>query len=169
MEGFLFLQHFFIQKYVFAATRDTCQTCQTHPRALLIRGRLETIWTILRKFGYNDKLDLDEAFVCPECVLLLIAAPYIAVLTLPSLCRIEVRESEGERAEISSQGYGFLTDLFRRHDLDQDGVLNASELNELFAVCPEHTHPWEQFHFPHCTATDKHGNLTLQGFLGMWR
>lgn len=30
MEGFLFLQHFFIQKYVFAATRDTCQTCQTH-------------------------------------------------------------------------------------------------------------------------------------------
>jgi Ras family protein T1 len=124
MEGFLFLQHFFIQK-----------------------GRLETIWTILRKFGYNDKLDLDEAFVCPE---------------------IEVRESEGERAEISSQGYGFLTDLFRRHDLDQDGVLNANELNELFAVCPEHTHPWEQFHFPHCTATDKHGNLTLQGFLGMW-
>lgn len=82
---------------------------------------------------------------------------------------IEVRESEGERAEISSQGYGFLTDLFRRHDLDQDGVLNARELSELFAVCPEHAHPWTQFHFPHCTATDKHGHLTLQGFLGMWR
>jgi Ras family protein T1 len=29
------------------------------------RGRLETTWTVLRKFGYGDDLDLREDFLLP--------------------------------------------------------------------------------------------------------
>jgi Ras family protein T1 len=42
-EGFLYLQTIFIQ-----------------------RGRLETTWTILRRFGYGEDLKLTEAFLSPK-------------------------------------------------------------------------------------------------------
>jgi len=32
------------------------------------RGRLETTWTVLRKFGYAEDLRLTEAFLYPQCV-----------------------------------------------------------------------------------------------------
>jgi len=32
------------------------------------RGRLETTWTVLRKFGYAEDLRLTEGFLCPKCV-----------------------------------------------------------------------------------------------------
>jgi mitochondrial Rho GTPase 1 len=32
------------------------------------RGRLETTWTVLRKFGYGEDLRLTEAFLYPKCV-----------------------------------------------------------------------------------------------------
>lgn len=44
--GFLFLNTLFIQ-----------------------RGRHETTWTILRKFGYDDNLELTDDYLYPECVL----------------------------------------------------------------------------------------------------
>lgn len=40
--GFIFLHSLFIQ-----------------------RGRLETTWTVLRKFGYGDDLDLREDYLLP--------------------------------------------------------------------------------------------------------
>lgn len=33
------------------------------------RGRLETTWTVLRKFGYAEDLRLTESFLSPKCVL----------------------------------------------------------------------------------------------------
>ena len=31
------------------------------------RGRLETTWTVLRKFGYNDEIELrDDVLLCPS-------------------------------------------------------------------------------------------------------
>jgi Ras family protein T1 len=32
------------------------------------RGRLETTWTVLRKFGYAEDLRLTEGFLLPKCV-----------------------------------------------------------------------------------------------------
>lgn len=32
------------------------------------RGRLETTWTVLRKFGYAEDLKLTESFLLPKCV-----------------------------------------------------------------------------------------------------
>ena len=43
LRGFLFLHALFIEK-----------------------GRLETTWTVLRKFGYNNEIRLDEDFLPPS-------------------------------------------------------------------------------------------------------
>lgn len=43
--GFLFLNTLFIQ-----------------------RGRHETTWTILRRFGYDDELELTDDYLHPQCV-----------------------------------------------------------------------------------------------------
>lgn len=43
--GFLFLNTLFIQ-----------------------RGRHETTWTILRRFGYDDELELTDDYLYPQCV-----------------------------------------------------------------------------------------------------
>ena len=32
------------------------------------RGRLETTWTVLRKFGYGEDLKLSESFLIPKLV-----------------------------------------------------------------------------------------------------
>lgn len=32
------------------------------------RGRLETTWTVLRRFGYAEDLKLTESFLLPKCV-----------------------------------------------------------------------------------------------------
>jgi len=124
LAGFLWLQHYFMKK-----------------------GRLETIWTILRKFGYNDQLDIAEEYTTPHIVL---------------------DWERGERPELSSKAYGYLTDLFHRHKGDRDSALTSEQLKDMFSVCPNGQSPWDRYNFPHCTVVDAHGNLTLQGFLAMW-
>ncbi|KAI9184516.1 ERMES complex Ca(2+)-binding regulatory GTPase gem1 [Blastocladiella emersonii ATCC 22665] len=118
--GFLYLHTLFIQK-----------------------GRLETTWTVLRKFGYGEDLSLREDFLCPP-------------MDVPGDARVE----------LSSTGHAFLTDLFRIHDLDQDGALNDAELAELFSTSPGN--PWTASGFPDSALTTENGALTLQGFLSQW-
>ncbi|KNE70213.1 small GTP-binding protein domain [Allomyces macrogynus ATCC 38327] len=95
LSGFLFLHTLFIQK-----------------------GRLETTWTVLRKFGYGDDLSLRDEFLCPP---------------------LDVPTADGV-VELSSAGHAFFTDLFRKHDVDQDGALSPAELDDLFATSPGN--PW---------------------------
>jgi Ras family protein T1 len=73
--GFLFLHTVFIQ-----------------------RGRLETTWTVLRRFGYGDDLSLREDFLYPP-------------IQVPPECSVE----------LSSEGYRFFTDLLQL--FDKAGVL----------------------------------------------
>ncbi|KAI0036512.1 EF hand associated-domain-containing protein [Vararia minispora EC-137] len=81
------------------------------------RGRLETTWTVLRKFGYGEDLRLTEAFLYPK-------------FDVPPDCSVE----------LSPLGYKFLTDIFEVYDKDQDGALNKEELLELFSTSPGN--PW---------------------------
>jgi Ras family protein T1 len=53
------------------------------------RGRLETTWTVLRKFGYAEDLRLTEDFLAPR-------------FDVPHGCSVE----------LSQKGYEFLTSLF---------------------------------------------------------
>ncbi|PBK97614.1 mitochondrial Rho GTPase [Armillaria gallica] len=119
-DGFLYLHTIFIQ-----------------------RGRLETTWTVLRKFGYAEDLRLTEAFLSPK-------------FDVPPDCSVE----------LSPLGYQFLTDLFETCDKDQDGALKSSELEAVFSTTPGN--PWATQKFPDTTLTDDTGAVTLQGWLAQW-
>lgn len=119
LEGFLFLHKLFIQK-----------------------GRHETTWTVLRKFGYGDDLKLREEYLCPA---------------------IDV--GSDQTVELSDAGYQFLIDLFNRHDKDGDEALSPQELQEVFSACP--SMPWGEDVLS-SVQTNTKGWITLQGFLAQW-
>lgn len=106
------------------------------------RGRHETTWTVLRRFGYDDDLELNEAFVDSR-------------LKIPSGCT----------TELSQSAYLFLRRIFNKHDQDNDKALNTLELQDIFSVfpCP----PWD----PKCHSmmhTTDNGWITQQGFMAQW-
>ncbi|EAU85755.2 mitochondrial Rho 1 [Coprinopsis cinerea okayama7 len=107
------------------------------------RGRLETTWTVLRKFGYAEDLRLTESFLLPK-------------FDVPYDCSVE----------LSPLGYQFFTDIFEIFDKDQDGALNVTELNNLFSTSPGN--PWAAQKFPDTTLSDDSGAVTLQGWLAQW-
>ncbi|KAG8935543.1 ERMES complex Ca(2+)-binding regulatory GTPase gem1 [Tulasnella sp. 418] len=107
------------------------------------RGRLETTWTVLRKFGYAEDLKLQESFLEPK-------------FEVPYDCSVE----------LSPLGYQFFTDIFEVYDKDQDGALKQEELDDLFSTSPGC--PWSHQGFPDTTIADDSGAVTLQGWLAQW-
>lgn len=80
------------------------------------RGRLETTWAVLRKYGYGIDLRLS-----PE------------VLDRPS---VTVSGSD-QVVELTEAGRKFFTDIFEKFDADGDDVLSAREREEMFSTAPE--------------------------------
>lgn len=109
------------------------------------RGRLETTWTVLRKFSYEDNLMLKDSFLHPK-------------LEVPS----------DSSVELGPKGFQFLADLFKKFDKDNDGALSDIELKDLFSTSPGN--PWntDEYMFPLSTLTNDRGYVTLQGFLNQW-
>ncbi|KAG6814245.1 ERMES complex Ca(2+)-binding regulatory GTPase gem1 [Tricholoma furcatifolium] len=107
------------------------------------RGRLETTWTVLRRFGYAEDLRLTESFLSPK-------------FDVPIDCSVE----------LSPLGYQFFTDIFETFDKDQDGALKKAELDEVFSTSPGN--PWATQNFPDTTLSDDSGAVTLQGWLAQW-
>ncbi|KAF7314342.1 hypothetical protein MKEN_00906800 [Mycena kentingensis (nom. inval.)] len=107
------------------------------------RGRLETTWTVLRKFGYAEDLRLTEGFLLPK-------------FDVALDCSVE----------LSPLGYQFFTDLFETFDKDQDGALKTAELDQVFSTSPGN--PWSTQKFPDTTLSDDSGAVTLQGWLAQW-
>nr|XP_016501670.1 PREDICTED: mitochondrial Rho GTPase 1-like isoform X2 [Nicotiana tabacum] len=91
LTGFLFLHALFIEK-----------------------GRLETTWTVLRKFGYNDEIKLKDDY-----------------LSIP------FKKAPDQSLELTSEAVEFLKGVFSTFDTDKDGVLRNSELDDLFSTAPE--------------------------------
>ncbi|XP_057603863.1 mitochondrial Rho GTPase 2 isoform X1 [Hippopotamus amphibius kiboko] len=118
LDGFLFLNTLFIQ-----------------------RGRHETTWTILRRFGYGDSLELTADYLCPP-------------LRVPPGCS----------AELNHCGYQFVQRMFEKHDQDQDGALSPAELESLFSVFP--AAPWGP-QLPRTVRTEG-SRLPLHGYLCQW-
>lgn len=119
LKGFLFLQTLFIQ-----------------------RGRHETTWTVLRKFGYDDHLLLTKDILAP---------------------RLDV--GVGSTTELTQEGLWFLINLFDRYDKDRDGCLSPTELTNLFSTCP--VVPWGP-DVNNTVKTNSEGWITLQGYLAQW-
>ncbi|KAG8895591.1 ERMES complex Ca(2+)-binding regulatory GTPase gem1 [Tulasnella sp. 403] len=107
------------------------------------RGRLETTWTVLRKFGYAEDLKLKESFLEPK-------------FDVPYDCSVE----------LSASGYQFFTDIFELYDKDKDGALRQEELDDLFSTSPGC--PWIDQGFPDTTISNDDGAVTLQGWLAQW-
>uniref|UniRef100_A0A8C4FDI8 Mitochondrial Rho GTPase n=1 Tax=Catagonus wagneri TaxID=51154 RepID=A0A8C4FDI8_9CETA len=118
LDGFLFLNTLFIQ-----------------------RGRHETTWAILRRFGYSDSLELTADYLSPA-------------LRVPPGCS----------AELNHRGYQFVQRMFEKHDQDRDGALSPAELQSLFSVFP--TPPWGP-RLPRTVRTEA-GRLPLRGYLCQW-
>ncbi|XP_050824176.1 mitochondrial Rho GTPase 2 isoform X1 [Gopherus flavomarginatus] len=119
LNGFLFLNTLFIQ-----------------------RGRHETTWTILRRFGYADELELTDDYLYPL-----------------------FRVPQGCSTELNHFGYQFLQRMFEKHDKDGDGALSPVELQSFFNVFPYV--PWGPELYNTVCTTDK-GLLSLHGFLCQW-
>ncbi|KAJ2719673.1 ERMES complex Ca(2+)-binding regulatory GTPase gem1 [Coemansia sp. Benny D115] len=119
-EGFLYLHLLFIQ-----------------------RGRVETTWMVLRRFGYGDDLGLREDYLCPE-------------FEVPPDCCVE----------LSPSGYSFLTEIFKRYDADGDSAFCPEELDNIFSLSPGI--PWKHNRFPDSTVTNALGYVTLEGWLAQW-
>ncbi|KAF3816649.1 hypothetical protein GH733_013997 [Mirounga leonina] len=119
LKGFLFLHTLFIQ-----------------------RGRHETTWTVLRRFGYDDDLDLTPEYLFP-------------LLKIPPDCT----------TELNHHAYLFLQSTFDKHDLDRDCALSPDELKDLFKVFPYI--PWGP-DVNNTVCTNERGWITYQGFLSQW-
>uniref|UniRef100_A0A8C9VFD6 Mitochondrial Rho GTPase n=1 Tax=Scleropages formosus TaxID=113540 RepID=A0A8C9VFD6_SCLFO len=119
LKGFLFLHTLFIQ-----------------------RGRHETTWTVLRRFGYDDDLELTQEYLFPP-------------LKIPPDCT----------TELNHNAYLFLQSVFDKHDKDRDCALSPDELKDLFRVFPYM--PWgPDVNSTVCTSDQ--GWITYQGYLSQW-
>ena len=120
LDGFLYLHLLFIQ-----------------------RGRHETTWAVLRKFGYNDFLAMSEEYFLPD-------------IQPPSADAVPQLSADAER---------FLVTIFRKYDKDEDEALNQSEMNDMFSVFPYE--PWGS-DVLNTVCANQEGWITLEGFLSQW-
>uniref|UniRef100_A0AAQ4NW12 Mitochondrial Rho GTPase n=1 Tax=Gasterosteus aculeatus aculeatus TaxID=481459 RepID=A0AAQ4NW12_GASAC len=119
LKGFLFLHTLFIQ-----------------------RGRHETTWTVLRRFGYDDDLELNQDYLFPP-------------LKLPA----------DSTTELNHNAYLFLQSVFDKHDKDRDCALSPEETRDLFDVFPYM--PWGPDVY-NTVCTNDQGWITYQGYLSQW-
>ncbi|CAM8896051.1 unnamed protein product [Rhodiola kirilowii] len=118
--GFLFLHCLFIEK-----------------------GRIETTWTVLRKFGYNDEVNLRDDLI-----------------QVPSMHAVD------QSVELTSSAIEFLTGVFRTLDRNYDGAVGDEEIEDLFSTAPES--PWNRFPYKDAAEKTMSGELSLNGFLSEW-
>ncbi|ERL91674.1 hypothetical protein D910_09002 [Dendroctonus ponderosae] len=119
LKGFLYLHSLFIQ-----------------------RGRNETTWTVLRKFGYNDNLNMSKDYLYPS-----------------------IKVSSGCTTELSYRGQQFLTHIFEKYDKDGDKALSPTEYEELFSTCPTPAWPVD---VSAMVPTNDKGWITYQGYMCQW-
>ncbi|XP_064951042.1 mitochondrial Rho GTPase 1-like isoform X3 [Musa acuminata AAA Group] len=158
LTGFLFLHALFIEK-----------------------GRLETTWTVLRKFGYDNDIKLRDDL-------------------LPTI----FKRASDQTVELTNEAVDFLKGVFLTFDIDsstlglacrgwsggttcdscdsyaslwllseaehilgyQDGALRPAELDDLFSTAPES--PWSEAPYKDAAEKNVLGGLSLEGFLSEW-
>ncbi|KAH7543078.1 mitochondrial Rho GTPase 1 [Ziziphus jujuba] len=120
LTGFLFLHALFIEK-----------------------GRLETTWTVLRKFGYNNDIKLRDD---------LIPSP--------------LKRAPDQSVELTNEAIEFLKGIFDLFDGDGDGTLRPREVEEIFSTAPEC--PFTQAPYMDAGERNAFGALSLNGFLSEW-
>jgi len=106
------------------------------------RGRHETTWTILRKFGYSDDLSIDPDVLVPP-----------------------VLPPQGATTELTNAGTDFLLQMFNKFDKDKDQALCPQEIVNMFSTCP--SMPWGPEVY-HQAVMSEHGWIGLPGYVALW-
>ncbi|KAI3861215.1 hypothetical protein MKX03_016637 [Papaver bracteatum] len=120
MAGFLFLHALFVEK-----------------------GRRETTWTVLRKFGYDNEIKLRE-----------------------DLIPLSFERAPDQSVELTTEAVDFLKSIFKSFDLHGDGALRPDELDYLFSTAPES--PWSEAPYKGSAEKTALGGLSIDGFLAQW-
>uniref|UniRef100_A0A7N0ZXL9 Mitochondrial Rho GTPase n=1 Tax=Kalanchoe fedtschenkoi TaxID=63787 RepID=A0A7N0ZXL9_KALFE len=118
--GFMFLQSIFIE-----------------------RGRLETTWAVLRKFGYDNEIKLRD-----------------------DLIPVPKRRTIDQNVELTDEVVEFLKGIFRVLDQNVDGSIGEEQIAQLFSTAPDN--PWDEFPFKDATERTSSDELPLNGFLCKW-
>ncbi|WMV11935.1 hypothetical protein MTR67_005320 [Solanum verrucosum] len=135
LTGFLFLHALFIEK-----------------------GRLETTWTVLRKFGYNNEIRLSEDQLPPP------------IKRHPDQANLQLQILPSpffQSVELTNDALDFLRRIFFTFDIDGDGALRSNELDDLFSTAPEN--PWSDAPYKDAAEKDALGGLSVDGFLSEWK
>ncbi|KAJ8751953.1 hypothetical protein K2173_000699 [Erythroxylum novogranatense] len=119
LTGFLFLHALFIEK-----------------------GRLETTWTVLRKFGYNNDIKLAD-----ELIPIFKRAP-------------------DQSTELANEAIEFLQATYEIYDGDYDNNLRPAELEDVFSTAPES--PWDEAPYKDAAEKTALGGLSISAFLSKW-
>lgn len=119
-KGFLFLNQLFIQ-----------------------RGRLETTWTVLKHYDFDEHLDL-----------------------LVDYSILKYLNRNGYVPQLSCSAENFVSGIYDTYVKDGDSGLKESNLSRLFDLLP--ANPWESYSFPGNVEIDENGNVTRNGFMGQW-
>ncbi|XP_056850199.1 mitochondrial Rho GTPase 1-like [Raphanus sativus] len=119
--GFLFLHALFIEK-----------------------GRLETTWTVLRKFGYNNDVRLADEWLPPSLF----------------------KRTPDQTVELTDVAIEFLKGMYMLFDTNGDNNLRPQEIEDLFSTAPES--PWNEVPYADAAEKTARGGLSLDAFLSLW-
>jgi Ras family protein T1 len=119
------------------------------------KGRLESTWTVLRRFGYSDGLTLRDDLFEPSPG---------KQSSCPGICSLP----SDQVYELSETAVEFLGQYFLRQDEDGDGLLTPNELEAVFATIPPPLWQgpnWDRLVVP---GAYKNGVLRQDGFILKW-
>ncbi|WVZ06785.1 hypothetical protein V8G54_020131 [Vigna mungo] len=109
----------------------------------LKKGRPETLWAVLRNFGYDNNLKLKDDF-------------------LP----VPAKRALDQSVELTGEAVEFLNGIFRLLDSDKDRALRPAEIDKLFCTAPES--PWNDAPYKDSAEMNDMGYISLNGFLSQW-
>ncbi|KAL1312223.1 hypothetical protein HN51_038816 [Arachis hypogaea] len=109
----------------------------------LRKGRPETLWAVLRNYGYDNDLKLRNDS-----------------LPVPS------KNASDQSVELTNEAVEFLNGIFRLLDTDKDRALRPAEVDKLFCTAP--SSPWNDAPYKDAAEKNDMGYITLNGFLSQW-
>ncbi|CAH8381999.1 unnamed protein product [Eruca vesicaria subsp. sativa] len=121
LTGFLFLHALFIEK-----------------------GRLETTWTVLRKYGYNNDIKLADELLPPSLF----------------------KRAPDQSVELTDVAIEFLKEKYMLFDADGDNNLRPQEIEDLFSTAPES--PWKEAPYEDAAEKTLIGGLSSDAFMSLW-
>lgn len=100
----------------------------------ILKGKAQTTWTVIRKFGYNDDLNFSYSYLQPKYFTLNIV---LIEMFLHYFFLFSLKVDKHCTIELSHKGEHFFSRLFETHDKDRDDCLSPVELKSLFSMCTE--------------------------------